>query len=42
MHAEMLDLLEALGVLICSGLNGHQPGCEGGGWVGRFTVYAGM
>jgi hypothetical protein len=34
MHADMLDLLEALGVLICSGLNGHQRGCEGGGWVG--------
>src|SRR6478736_6843399 len=33
MHAEILDLLEALGVLICSGLNGHQRGCDGGGWV---------
>ncbi|KAJ0127328.1 hypothetical protein HZ326_29568 [Fusarium oxysporum f. sp. albedinis] len=30
----MLDLLEALGVLICSGQNGHQRGCESGKWVG--------
>jgi hypothetical protein len=34
MHAEMLDLLKALGILICSGLNGHQRGCGGGKWVG--------
>jgi hypothetical protein len=39
MYTEMLDLLEALGVLICSGLNGRQRGCEGGRWVGglRYT-----
>lgn len=38
MHVELLDLLEALGVLICNGLNRHQRGCEGGKWVGVYGM----